>query len=178
MKLIILDRDGVINHDSDQYIKSPAEWKPIEGSIEAIAHLTQAGFSVVIATNQSGVERGLFDMDTLNAIHDKMFSAVKNAGGRIEAIFYCPHQAEAGCDCRKPKPGMLRMIAAHFNTELDETFAIGDSLRDLEAAKAAGALPILVKTGKGLKTMKEKLPKNTLVFEDLNAAVNHILEKS
>ena len=115
MKLVILDRDGVINYDSDQYIKSPGEWKPMPGSLEAIAKLTQAGYKVVIASNQSGIGRGLFDMDTLNAIHDKMHRAVQSLGGRIDAVFYCPHTSESKCSCRKPKPGMfLRLSLIHI----------------------------------------------------------------
>ncbi len=143
MKLVILDRDGVINHDSDQYIKSPAEWKPIPGSLEAIARLTQGGYRVVVATNQSGIGRGLFDMATLNAIHDKMHRAVGLAGGRIDAIFFCPHAADADCDCRKPKPGLLLEIAAPLQRRaLPSVPMVGDSLRDLQAAAAVGAQPI------------------------------------
>lgn len=176
MKLIILDRDGVINHDSEHYIKSPAEWNPIPGSLEAIAQLTQAGYKVVVATNQSGVGRGLFDMDTLNAIHNKMHRAAQTAGGRIDAIFYCPHTADSSCNCRKPKPGMFERIAACFNHDLSKSFAIGDSLRDLQAAATSGAKPILVLTGKGQKTQKEGgIPEGTLVFANLEAAVSHIL---
>jgi D-glycero-D-manno-heptose 1,7-bisphosphate phosphatase len=127
MKLVILDRDGVINHDSDQYIKSPEEWKPIPGSLAAIARLNQAGYRVVVATNQSGVGRGLFETDTLIAIHDKMHKALAQVGGRIDAIFFCPHTNADNCDCRKPKPGMLREIAARFNADLTGVPAIGDS---------------------------------------------------
>ena len=175
-KLVILDRDGVINFDSAQFIKSPAEWKPIPGSPEAIAKLNQAGYRVVVATNQSGVGRGLFDMDTLNAIHEKMHKTVAAAGGRIDAIFYCPHAADAGCNCRKPKPGMFQRIAAVYNAELKGVPAIGDSLRDLQAAARAGASPILVLTGKGEKTQEEgDLPYATEVFPDLSAAVDHLL---
>ena len=171
-KLIILDRDGVINHDSDQFIKSPEEWKPIPGSLEAIARLCQADYRVVVATNQSGVGRGLFDMHTLNAIHDKMHKAVALAGGRIDAIFFCPHAADADCRCRKPKPGMLEDIAARFNTDLRGVPAIGDSLRDLTAAAEMGAQPILVLTGKGQKTQAEGgLPEGARIFPDLAAAV-------
>ena len=155
MKLIILDRDGVINFDSDHFIKSPAEWKPIPGSLEAIARLTQAGYRVVIASNQSGIDRGLFDMDTLNAIHEKMHHAVKTAGGRIDAIFYCPHSDESNCACRKPKPGMFERIAACFNIDLADTHAVGDSRRDLQTAVAAGARPVLVLTGHGKETQQE-----------------------
>lgn len=176
MKLIILDRDGVINFDSDHFIKSPAEWKPIPGSLEAIARLTQDGYRVVIASNQSGIERGLFDMDTLNAIHEKMHQAVKAVGGRIDAIFYCPHSADADCACRKPKSGMFERIAGCFNADLADVHAVGDSLRDLQAAAAAGALPVLVLSGKGGSTQeKNDIPEGTLVFEDLAAAVDHIL---
>jgi len=141
MKLVILDRDGVINLDSDQYIKSPEEWKPIAGSLEAIARFTQAGFRVVVATNQSGVGRALFDMATLNAMHDKMHKAVSELGGRIDAVFFCPHAQDAGCACRKPKPGMLLEIAGRFKVALADVPAIGDSLRDLQAASEAGGLP-------------------------------------
>jgi D-glycero-D-manno-heptose 1,7-bisphosphate phosphatase len=176
MKLVILDRDGTINFESDRYIKSPAEWKPIPGSLEAIARLTQAGYRVVIASNQSGIGRGLFDMDTLNAIHDKMHSAVTSAGGRIDAIFYCPHIPEANCNCRKPKPGMFERIAECFNTDLADAYAVGDSLHDLQAAVTAGAQALLVLSGRGKETQEEGgLPEGTLVFEDLAAAVEHIL---
>ena len=175
MKLVILDRDGVINHDSDHFIKSPEEWRPLPGSIEAIAHLTQWGCRVVVATNQSGIGRGLFDMDTLNAIHDKMVKAVALAGGRIDAIFFCPHAADSTCECRKPRPGMLREIAQRYNTSLAGVPAIGDSLRDLQAAVAMHAQPMLVLTGKGAKTRDDPdLPRETLVFPDLAAAAAHI----
>ena len=177
MKLVILDRDGVINHDSNQYIKSPEEWKPIPGSLAAIARLNQAGYRVVLATNQSGIGRGLFETDTLLAIHEKMNKALALAGGRIDAIFFCPHNNEDQCDCRKPKPGMFREIAARFNTDLSGVPAIGDSLRDLQAAVAAGAQPMLVLTGKGRKTVDDPaMPPDTLVFPDLAAAAAHITE--
>ena len=178
MKLVILDRDGVINYDSDQYIKSPNEWKPLPGSLEAIAKLTQSGYKVVVATNQSGVGRGLFDMDTLNAIHNKMHHSVQALGGRIDAVFYCPHPADSDCKCRKPKPGMFERIGGCFNADMSAAFAIGDSLRDLQAASAAGARPILVLTGKGENTRAEgNLPDGTLTFADLSAAVDFILQK-
>ncbi len=172
MKLIILDRDGVINFDSDQFIKSPEEWKPIPGSLEAIARLNQADYRVVVATNQSGVARGLFDMPTLNAIHDKMHKACALVGARIEAVFFCPHGPEADCPCRKPRHGMLEEIASRYNVSLAGVPAIGDSLRDLEAAVKIGAQPILVLTGKGTQTQaKGGLPEGTLVYPDLAAAV-------
>lgn len=176
MKLVILDRDGVINHDSDKYIKSPQEWRPIAGSLEAIARLNQAGYHVVLATNQSGVGRGLFEVSTLNAIHDKMHRALSQIGGRIDAIFFCPHGADAGCTCRKPLPGLLEEIARRFNVDLKGVPSVGDSRRDLDAAAAIGAAPILVLTGKGQKTRDEgNLPEGTLIFQDLAAAVRSIV---
>ena len=170
MKLLILDRDGTINQDSDQYIKSPAEWKPIPGSLEAIARLTQGGWRVAVATNQSGLSRGLFDMSTLNAIHAEMHRAVGQAGGRIDAIFFCPHAADSNCECRKPKPGLLREIGSRFDIELKGVPMIGDALRDLEAAAAVGAQPYLVLTGKGRQTREAGgLPKGTEVVANLAA---------
>ena len=170
MKLVILDRDGTINQDSDQYIKSPAEWKPIPGSLEGIARLTQGGWRIAVATNQSGLSRGLFDMSTLNAIHAEMHRAVGQAGGRIDAIFFCPHAADSNCECRKPKPGLLREIASRFGVELDGVPMIGDSLRDVTAAAAAGAQPWLVLTGNGKKTRDAGgLPPGTEIAADLAA---------
>jgi D-glycero-D-manno-heptose 1,7-bisphosphate phosphatase len=170
MKLIILDRDGVINVDSAQFIKSPDEWKPIPGSLEAIAAFNQAGYRVVVATNQSGIGRGLFDMATLNAINAKMHKAVGQAGGRIEAIFYCPDTAESDSLYRKPAPGMFKEIGERFAVPLEGVPAVGDSLRDLQAAAAVGARPILVLTGKGRKTLESGgLPEGAEVFPDLAA---------
>jgi D-glycero-D-manno-heptose 1,7-bisphosphate phosphatase len=177
MKLVILDRDGVINHDSDSYIKRPEEWKAITGSLEAIARLTQAGYHVVVATNQSGVGRGLFEMSTLNAIHDKMHRAVSQAGGRIDAVFYCPHAQEANCECRKPKAGLLEEIGRRFGTSLQGVPFIGDSRRDLDCAVTVGAQPILVLTGKGATTQRDgSLPAGTVVHADLAAAVTSIIK--
>jgi D-glycero-D-manno-heptose 1,7-bisphosphate phosphatase len=179
MKLVILDRDGVINFDSAQFIKNPAEWKPIPGSLEAIAKLNQAGYRVVVATNQSGVGRGLFDMDTLNSIHEKMHKKLFAVGGRIDAIFYCPHAADSACDCRKPKPGMFKHIADTFNADLKGVYAVGDSLRDLQASAALGCKPVLVLTGKGEKTKAEgNLPEGTAEYKDLASAVDAILSRS
>ena len=175
MKLVILDRDGVVNFDSDNYIKSPTEWKPIPGSIEGIARLNQSGFRVVVATNQSGIGRGLFDMATLNAINDKMMEMVFRQGGRIDALFFCPHTNDDNCNCRKPKTGMFEEISARFHVDLKGVPCVGDSLRDLQAADAVGGMPILVLTGKGLKTKDEKgLPKRTQVFADLAEASRHL----
>ncbi|HUL41830.1 MAG TPA: D-glycero-beta-D-manno-heptose 1,7-bisphosphate 7-phosphatase [Burkholderiales bacterium] len=171
MKLVILDRDGVINHDSAGFIKSPDEWKPIPGSLEAIARLNQSDYHVVVCTNQSGIGRGLFDMITLNAIHDKMHKALMPYGGRIDAVFFCPHAQETGCPCRKPKTGMMQEIGQRFNTNLAGIPCIGDGLRDLQAAAAVGAQPILVLTGKGKKTRDSGgMPANTQIYSDLAEA--------
>jgi D-glycero-D-manno-heptose 1,7-bisphosphate phosphatase len=179
MKLIILDRDGVINHDSDEFIKAPAEWIPIPGSLEAIARLNQAGYRVVVATNQSGVARGLFDVSTLNAIHQKLHAAAQQVGADVDAIFYCPHAADDNCDCRKPKPGMLYTIATRFNTSLKGVPNVGDSLRDLQAGYGVGCVPYLVMTGKGERTLeKGGLPPGTLIFPDLASVVDSLLKDS
>jgi len=135
-KLIVLDRDGVINHDSDEYIKSPKEWIPIDGSLEAIARLNHANYHVAIATNQSGIARKLFTLDTLIDMHNKMYRLVEEVGGHIDMIAFCPHMPRDDCDCRKPKPGMLIDIVKRFNTNLGDIQVIGDSLRDLQAASA------------------------------------------
>lgn len=176
MKLIILDRDGVINFDSESFIKSPREWIPIPGSLEAIARLNQAGYRVVVATNQSGVARGKFDMMTLNAIHQKMHDSAQKAGGEIDAIFFCPHAADDDCDCRKPKAGMLNAIARRLNVSLKGVPAVGDSLRDLQAGFVVGCVPYLVLSGKGEKTLeKGGLPPGTRTFDNLAAVVDHLL---
>lgn len=168
MKLIIIDRDGVINADSAQFIKRPEEWVPLSGSLEAIARLNQADYRVVIATNQSGIGRGLFDMATLNAMHEKMLRALAQVGGRVDAIFYCPHAADSNCECRKPRPGMFESIGVRFNFALAGVPAVGDSLRDLQAAASVGAQPLLVRTGKGKETVAAgDLPPGTQIFDDL-----------
>jgi D-glycero-D-manno-heptose 1,7-bisphosphate phosphatase len=178
MKLIILDRDGVINHDSDAYIKSPDEWIPIPGSLEAIARLNQAGYRVAIATNQSGVARGMFNMLTLNAIHQKLHASAQQIGAGIDAIFFCPHAAQDNCDCRKPKSGMLRAIGKRFDVVLKGVPMVGDSLRDLQAGYVSGCTPYLVLTGKGENTRdKGGLPPGTLTFANLSAVVDHLLQK-
>lgn len=176
MRLVILDRDGVINYDSDQFIKSPEEWRPIPGSLEAIASLNQAGYKVVLASNQSGVGRGLFDMATLIAIHGKMHKLLAQMGGRIDAVFFCPHAADAGCACRKPRPGLLQEVASRYHQDLRGVPAIGDSLRDLQAAQAVGARPMLVRTGKGMRTLEVGgLPEGTEIYADLAEAVRKLL---
>jgi len=170
MKLVILDRDGTINEDSESHVKSVAEWRPIAGSLEAIARLSQAGYGLVVATNQSGIARGLFDTATLVAIHDRLQRAVAEVGGRIDAFFFCPHAADSSCACRKPKPGMLIEIARRFNVSLGDSYMVGDAQRDVDAAAAAGARPVLVLTGKGKRTRDEgKLPPGTEVYPDLAA---------
>ena len=157
-KLIILDRDGVINHDSGTFIKSPEEWIPIAGSLEAIARLCRENYRVVVITNQSGISRGLLTVNTLNRIHQKMLNQLGHVGGEISAIFFCPHSAVDKCSCRKPKPGMFRELSGRLNCNLSEVYAVGDSLRDLQAAHAAGAKPVLVKTGKGTTTLQKLKP--------------------
>ena len=178
MRLVILDRDGVINEDSDAYIKSPEEWAPIPGSLEAIARLNRADYRVVVATNQSGVARGLFTMDTLNRIHEKMHRALAELGGNVDAIFFCPHAPDDHCDCRKPKPGLFQEIERRLGVSLDNVPAMGDSLRDLQAALAVGAQPRVVLTGKGAITQAALLAGalDVPVFENLAAAVDALLE--
>lgn len=175
MKLVILDRDGTINHDSDRHIKSPEEWRPIKGSLEAIGRLVQAGYRIVVATNQSGIARGLFDVHTLFAIHDTLQRAAGQVGGRIDAFFFCPHAADSACMCRKPQPGMLVEAARRFNVAPRDVYMVGDAQRDLEAAVAAGAKPVLVLTGKGRRTREAaKLPPGTQTFADLAAFADHL----
>lgn len=179
MPLVILDRDGVINYDSEDYVKSPQEWVPIPGSLQAIARLNAASFTVAVVTNQAGIGCGLFDISTLDAIHAKMRQAVAVHGGRIDAVFYCPHTPEAGCECRKPKPGMLRRAVEHFEGTAAQVPVVGDSLRDLQAAAAIGAQAILVLTGYGRKTLVQGgLPADTTIVEDLAGAVELILDRS
>ena len=182
MMLAILDRDGVINEDSDAYIKSLAEWHPIPGSIDAIARLSRAGFTVAVATNQSGLARGLFDLDDLEAMHARLNELVEAEGGRLAGIFYCPHHPDDGCDCRKPKPGLLDAIARELGEPLAGAWSIGDSLRDLEAARARDCEPVLVLTGKGERTRAqvaaEPAWQGLRIFADLAAAATALIESS
>jgi len=183
VSLVILDRDGVINHDSDDYIKSPDEWQPLPGSLEAIARLCRADYTVVVATNQAGVGRGLFSLEMLTRIHRKMASSIRDKGGRLDSIFFCPHSPADQCGCRKPKPGMLLEISDRLSIGLSGVPFVGDSLRDLEAAAAAGAMPVLVKTGQGRLT-QEKLSQGELshtlgqtpVYADLAAFTDAVLD--
>jgi D-glycero-D-manno-heptose 1,7-bisphosphate phosphatase len=173
-RYILLDRDGVINQESDDFIKSPEEWQPIDGSLEAIALLNEHGYKVAVITNQSGVARGLFDDAMLEKIHAKMRQMTAEQGGKIDAIYFCPHGPDDGCTCRKPKPGLLESFAAEKNVDLTGMTVIGDSLRDIQSAQAVGASPILVKTGKGQKTLTDNPDLNIPVFENLYAAAKHI----
>ena len=175
LKLLILDRDGVINYDSDAYIKSVEEWIPLPGSIEAIAQLSKAGWTVAIATNQSGIARGYYDIATLEAMHARLRALVAEQGGEVGLVVYCPHGPDEGCDCRKPKPGMLKIIAEHYKVPLAGIWFVGDSLGDLEAAKAVDYQPVLVKTGKGEKTQAKNLPVGTLIFDDLAAVAAELI---
>ncbi|WPO99932.1 D-glycero-beta-D-manno-heptose 1,7-bisphosphate 7-phosphatase [Pseudomonas sp. HR96] len=175
MKLLILDRDGVINEDSDAYIKSVQEWIPIPGSVAAIAALSRAGWTVAVATNQSGIARGYYDLATLDAMHQRLRALVAAEGGEVGLIVYCPHGPDAACDCRKPKPGMLQTIARHYACGLAGVWFVGDSLGDLEAAVAVDCQPVLVKTGKGPRTLGKTLPAGTLIFEDLAAIARELI---
>ena len=183
MSLVILDRDGVINHDSDDYIKSPDEWLPLPGSLEAIARLCRADYTVIVATNQAGVGRGLFSLDMLIRIHSKMASSIRDKGGRLDSVFFCPHSPADQCGCRKPKPGMLLEISDRLSIGLSGVPVVGDSLRDLEAAAAAGAMPVMVQTGRGRLT-QEKLSQGELshtlgqmpVYADLAAFTDAVLD--
>ncbi|CAG8868871.1 D-glycero-beta-D-manno-heptose-1,7-bisphosphate 7-phosphatase [Pseudomonas fluorescens] len=177
MKLLILDRDGVINHDSDAYIKSLEEWIPIPGSIEAIAQLSKAGWTVAVATNQSGIARGYYPLATLEAMHERLRELVAEAGGEMGLIVYCPHGPDEGCDCRKPKPGMLRVIGEHYRVGLGGVWFVGDSSGDLNAASAVDAQPVLVKTGKGQRTLSKGIPEDTLVFDDLAAIARQLIQQ-
>ena len=174
--LVILDRDGVINEDSDDYIKSPQEWIPIPGSLEAIARLNHAGVLVAVASNQSGIGRGLFDLDTLNAMHAKFQQALARVGGHVDGIFFCPHTPQDQCDCRKPKPGLLHAIGQRFGMPLDGIPFIGDSPTDVTVARAVNADPLLVRTGKGERTLTQHPELAALpVFADLADAVDALL---
>lgn len=179
MKLIVLDRDGVINHDSDEYIKSKEEWLPIDGSLEAIARLNHSGYTVVLASNQSGLARGYFDIEALSSMHRKMDEMLEKIGGRVDAVFYCPHGPDDGCACRKPRPGMLLEIGQRFNVSLKDVTFIGDSISDIKAASNANAKAMLVRTGKGVKAEKilqAECKSEIPIYDDLSAAVTAILQ--
>lgn len=187
MKLVILDRDGVINEDRDDYVKSADEYIPITGSIDAIVRLNKAGYTVVIATNQAGLAKGKFELEDLESMHEKLTHLVEDNGGEIGAIFYCPHHPDDNCKCRKPKPGMLDAIEAEFNTSVEGCYFIGDSLRDLQAALKKGCKPALVRTGNGVRTLAQLevpafqvepplvTPEQIQVFDNLAAAADFII---
>jgi D-glycero-D-manno-heptose 1,7-bisphosphate phosphatase len=177
MRLVILDRDGVINEDSDAYVKSVEEWVPINGSLEAMARLYHGGIRMVVATNQSGLARGLFTIDDLNAMHRKLYRELSLLSAQVEAAFFCPHGPDAGCQCRKPRPGLLHEIGSRFQVDLTGVPCVGDSYRDLVAARAVGAAPVLVRTGKGERTLqayREDLA-DVAVYPDLSAFADALL---
>lgn len=176
LRLVILDRDGVINYDSEQHIRSPSEWHAIPGSLEAIARLNRAGYRVLVATNQSGLARGLLTIKDMSAIHARMRRELAQVGGQIEAVFFCPHAREEGCECRKPRPGLLLEIARRLGVDLRDVVVVGDALRDVQAARAAGARPVLVRTGKGRETESSVNGlEGVAVFDDLAAVVDSLL---
>ncbi len=179
MKLVILDRDGTINEDSAEFVKSPSEWQPLPGALEAIARLNHAGWHVVVATNQSGLGRGLFDVASLNAMHAKMHTMLAAVGGRVDAVFYCPHAPDEGCRCRKPEPGLFEQIGERYGVDLRGMPAVGDALRDLVSAAAAGCEPHLVLTGKAAalraRPLPEGYPADTVVHEDLAAFAQYLV---
>jgi D-glycero-D-manno-heptose 1,7-bisphosphate phosphatase len=177
-KLVVLDRDGVINEDSDAYIKSVAEWVPIPGSLEAIAALTRAGFDIAVVTNQSGVGRGLYSEQALAAIHGHMEAAIRSAGGAIGGIYYCPHRPEDNCECRKPRTALLERLARERGRSLVGVPFVGDKLSDVAAAEAVGARAILVRTGSGAETERALAPRTVETFDDLQAAVRDLVTKS
>lgn len=181
MKLAILDRDGTINVESDDFVKSPEEWVPLPGALEAIARLNHAGWHVVIASNQSGLGRGLFDVGALNAMHAKMHKLLSAQGGRVDAVFYCPHAPDEGCRCRKPLPGLFEQIGDRYGIELRGVPCVGDTRRDLEAGAAVGCEPHLVLTGKGAMYRGQPLPptfpSGTQVHEDLAAFADHLIAR-
>jgi D-glycero-D-manno-heptose 1,7-bisphosphate phosphatase len=176
VRLLILDRDGVINEESDHFVKSPAEWKPIPGSLDAIASAYQFGFTIIVVSNQSGLSRGLFDIDQLNKIHTQMLSDVAKLGGRIEAVFFCPHGPEDRCRCRKPKPGLLLDVGNRLNANLNQATFIGDRASDIEAGQSVGAKFILVETGRGAETKSSfASDPELLIHTDLAAAVKWLV---
>lgn len=181
MKLVILDRDGTINHEREDYIKSPEEWVPLPGALEAIARMNHAGWHVVVATNQSGIGRGLIDMVSLNAMHAKMNQLLARQGGRVEAVFFCPHTPEDQCMCRKPLPGLFQMIGQRFGCSLDGVPMVGDLPRDVLAAQSVGCEPHLVRTGQAatmteveLQVLRHQAPGLT-IHPDLSAFADYLI---
>lgn len=175
-KLVVLDRDGVINFDSASYIKTPEEWIPIPGSLGAIARLHRTGYSVFVVTNQSGIARRLFSRDALDAIHAKMIRAIEAAGGAVAGIYVCPHGPDDDCDCRKPRPGLLRQIESAVGVELRDHLLIGDKCSDVDAALAVGARPVLVQTGHGRLSLADCGDRAAAIYADLNSVASAIVE--
>jgi len=179
VKLILLDRDGVINFDSEHHIRSEEEWRAIPGSLQAIGRLCRAGWRVVVITNQSGLSLGKFTAEDLNAIHQKMIAHLSQYGGVIDAIFFCPHSAADNCECRKPKPGLFLDASRRLRVPLDGVMYVCDKLTDIEAARAAGAVPVLVRTGQGAKTAASPgMPKDVAVHDDLSAVADFLLDEA
>lgn len=180
-KLIVLDRDGTLNQDPEDYIRAPADWIPLPGALEAVARLNQSGWRVVIASNQSGIGRGLFDVAMLNAVHTRMHKALADVGARIDAVFFCPHAPEDACDCRKPSPGLFHQIALHMGVSLNQVIAAGDSVRDAQAAAAAGCETHLILTGQSQRhrdgSLPEGLPPNVTLHTDLSAFADFVLTR-
>jgi D-glycero-D-manno-heptose 1,7-bisphosphate phosphatase len=181
MNLVILDRDGTVNEDSADYVKSAEEWTPLPGALEAIARLNHAGWHVVIASNQSGLGRGLFDVSTLNAMHAKMHTLLADVGGRVDAVFYCPHAPDEGCHCRKPEPGLFEQIGERYGIDLKGVPMVGDTVTDVRAAVAAGCEPHLVLTGKGVahkgRDLPDTFPAATQVHADLAAFADFLIAR-
>ncbi|HEB87068.1 MAG TPA: D-glycero-beta-D-manno-heptose 1,7-bisphosphate 7-phosphatase [Gammaproteobacteria bacterium] len=178
MKLVILDRDGVINEDSDDYIKSVDEFIPYPDSLDAIVRLNQAGYLVAVATNQSGIGRGYYDEKTLTAMHEKLAQQLDQRGGHIDYIAWCPHRPDQDCDCRKPRPGLLQQIGRHFDIRLNDAIMVGDKRADIEAARAVGARPVLVRTGKGERTLAQPSAlEGVPVYANLSTFVDHFLNQ-
>lgn len=178
VSMVILDRDGVINHDSDHYIKSAQEWQPIDGSLEAISRLKKAGYPVTVATNQSGIGRGLYDLATLEQMHDKLRDLLRQRGAEIDGIYFCPHTPADNCTCRKPRSGLLLRIARDFGIDLTDAVFVGDTITDIQAARMVGAQPVLVKTGKGLDTLdRHGSIEDVPVYDNLQNFVREFLKK-
>ncbi|WKB55130.1 D-glycero-beta-D-manno-heptose 1,7-bisphosphate 7-phosphatase [Eleftheria terrae] len=184
MKLVVLGRDGIINRFREEHVASPSEWEPLPGALEAVARLNHAGWQVVLATNQPGLGTGLLDMASLNAVHRHMNELLARHGARVDAIFICPHTAADRCDCRKPAPGLLLKIGERFGVNLDQVAVAGDTVRDLQAAHAAGCEPHLVRTGRSAllsaeeaESLAAQVP-GSRVHADLAAFAEHLVQRA
>jgi len=178
LKLVVIDRDGTLNREPEDYLRGPDDWEPLPGALEAVARLNEAGWRVVIASNQSGLGRGLFDVATLNAVHARMHKAVAQAGGRIEAVFFCPHAPEDECDCRKPAPGLFLQIAERYGIAPVQLVAVGDSVRDARAGVAAGCDTHLVRTGQSVGGRPADLPPGVSTHADLLAFADALIGRA